>query len=234
VATYAIAKSVPPTYRSAAEIAVQVSGTDPESTSLGANNLAEQFAQEVGSSDVLSSANALLREPGGIPSTSITGSTVDAQNLISIQATAGSAPLAQRRAAAVAKAFVTVINKLVSDQSARYQTSSASALKSLSSQIAQAEVALGHAPAGSSRANLLQGTLDTLIASRASAEVSVANTAAAGRPSVTVINEPGAGNQIAPKPKLYAGVGLIVSLLIFGRVALLLARRRNPGSTAAI
>ncbi|MGO9884585.1 MAG: hypothetical protein ACLPV4_16415, partial [Solirubrobacteraceae bacterium] len=181
---YAVSKAVPATYTSSAKVAVVVSGTDVNDTSLGANNLAGQYAQEVSATSVLVAADKALADPAaGIPSTAITGGQVGAQNLISIQATANSPDLAQQRAAAVTGAFVKYITRQVEAQAAGYRKASLAQLQPLNTQIAQTQDQIQSAGPGSAAAVALESELGTLVAQRAAAEASVAQTAEAGRPS---------------------------------------------------
>jgi capsular polysaccharide biosynthesis protein len=223
-ATYLVSERVPATYASSAEVAVQVSGTDINDTTLGANNLADQYAQIVNSTQVLSAADRLIGDSGGIPSSSVTGGAVAAQNLVSIRATASSPGLAAKRANAVTTAFIRYITLQVSQQASGYQKTSSVELKPLNAQIAQTQAALASAGSASSgsaispRTLTLEQTLDTLIAQRAAALGSIAQTAVAGRPAVTLVSVAGAGSQVAPKPKVYALVGLLLALLILARL----------------
>lgn len=231
-ATYAVSKVVPATYASSSEVVVLVSGTDVNATTLGANNLASQYAQVVNSSQVLSLAATLKKPPVDVPPPSISGGTVGAQNLISIQATAGSAQLAQARAAAVTAAFVKYINQQVANQATHYAQTSSAQLRPLAGEISQTQAALNVVAPKSTKAIELQQTLVTLLAQRAAAQANIAQTAVAGRPSVQVTSAAGPGSQTAPKPTLYALVGFIVGLLILARVVIYTSRRRATKSSS--
>jgi capsular polysaccharide biosynthesis protein len=226
--TFAVSKAVPATYTSSSEVVVLVSGTDVDATTLGANNLADQYAQVVDSTQVLSMAAKLLKPPSDIPSSAISGGAVAAQNLVSIQATAPSPQLARARAAAVADAFVNFVTQQVSSQATDYQQTTSAQLRPIGIEITkiQAQLNRSGAPATSAKSLELQQTLDTLLAERATAQASIAQTAVAGRPSVQLTSAAGLGSQTAPKPTLYALVGLIVGLLIVARLVVLTSARR--------
>lgn len=227
-AVYAISKRVPATYGSSAQVAVVVSGTDVNDTSLGANNLAGQYAQEVSATPVLAYADRLLgRHSAGIPASAITGGAVGAQNLISIQATAGSPGVAQRRAAAVTTAFTNYVAQQVQAQAAGYQTASSRQLKPINTQIAQTEAQLNAVgSATSANAVALSSELSSLVAQRAVSEGNIAQTAENGRPSISLVSNAAAGSETAPKPKLYALIGFVLGLLILARLVVYFGTRR--------
>jgi len=228
VITFAISKTVPATYSSSSKVAVLVSGTDINDTTLGADNLASQYAQMVGATPVLAAADKLLPGSDPIPSSAISGGSVGAENLIEIQATAGSAALAQARAAAVTGAFINYIPSQVDSQAASYQTSSTAQLKPLDTQIAHTQAALDSAgPASTPKSLALEQTLDALIAQRAAALSSIAQTAVAGRPTVALVSDAGAGSQTAPRPTLYAMVAFIIALLVIARSVVYFSGRRQ-------
>ncbi len=223
--TFAVSEAVPATYASSAMVAVQVSGTDANDTTLGANNLASQYASEVNASQVLSLADSMLPSKSAIPSSSISGSTVSAQNLVSISATGSSPSLAQERAAVVTRAFIRYINAQVAAHANQYEHAYSIELKPLDDEIAQDEAELGTLRSTSGKAVAVQLELNTLLAQRASSETAIAQTAVAGRPSVTLVSDADTASQSAPRPKLYALVGFIVGLLVLARFVVFLANR---------
>jgi capsular polysaccharide biosynthesis protein len=217
--TYVISGQVAATYASSATVAVEVSGTDANATSLGANNFAAQFAQQVSATQVLQSA---ARDLGSsIPSSSITGGTVAAQNIIAVNATANSSRLAATRAQAVTVAFVKYVSQRVSAQVKVYSSAAARGIAPLTASINSAELQLGQAPPDSSRATALGEQLATLVAERATAEAQVAQTAISGTPTVAIVKKAGAGHQIAPKPKLYAVIGFLLGLVALSRLVVM-------------
>lgn len=215
--TYGISRVVPPTYSSSAEVALLVSGVDVNDATLGANNLAAQYAQEVNSTQVLQSAGSQLG--GLIPSSSVTGGPVAAQNLIAIQATASSASLAQRRASAVANAFIVFIEREQAKEAAQYQQQASAQLRPLNAQIAQTRASLARAGSPTSaRAVGLEQALTTLLTQRAVAQGTIAENSVAGRPTVTLVSSAGLGGQTVPRPKLYALIAFVLGLLIIARL----------------
>jgi len=218
IITFALSEAVPATYSSQSKVALLVSGTDINDTTLGADNLASQYAQMVSATPVLLAASKLLRRSDAIPSSAISAGSVGAENLIAIQATADSAALAQARAAAVTGAFINYISTQVDSQASSYQRTSTAQLRPLNAQIAQTQAALDSAPPASTPKSLaLEETLNALIAQRAAALSSIAQTAVAGRPTATLVSDAGAGSKTAPRPALYALVAFIVGLLVIAR-----------------
>jgi hypothetical protein len=228
---YGISNAVSATYASSADVAVTVSGTDVNATSLGANNLASQYAQMVNASQVLTVADK--RVGNDIPSSSISGGAIGAQNLIQVQATGGTALVAQQRAAAVANAFIGFVSRQVLAQANSYERTSRLQLKPLDAQIAstQAQInALNRTTTTddttdtttdtttTSSAQALESTLQSLIAQRAQAFTVIAQTSVAGRPTLTLVSVAGSGSQTAPKPKLYALVGFLIALFLIARL----------------
>jgi capsular polysaccharide biosynthesis protein len=228
---FVVSHAIHGTYSSSSTVAVNVSGSDINDTSLGADNLASQYAQQVNATPVLQQASTKL-DGAGIPSGSISGGAVGAQNAIAIKATAPSATLAQARATAVTNAFVAYVDQEVTRQAAGYVSSATTALKPLAAQIAhvQSQLAARSTSASSSSSSstaALEEELGTLTAQRAAALASIAETSVAGGASVTIVGAAGAGVKTAPKPTLYALVGFLVALLITGRLAFYLAARKQ-------
>jgi hypothetical protein len=217
VVVYVISNHVAPTYSSSAEVAVLVSGTDVNDTTQGADNLASQYAQMVAASPVIAAADAQTRSD--IPSSSISGGAVAAQNLIQIQVTASSAAAAQQRAAAVTQAFIKYVGKQVLNQASSYESASKIQLEPLDKQIAAAQSKLADLGGiGTAKAQDIENSLNTLIAERAAALTSIGQTSLAGRPTIALVSNAGPGGQTAPKPKLYALIGFVVSLLLLARL----------------
>jgi hypothetical protein len=206
-----------------------VTGTNVNDTTLGANNLAAQYAQLVNSSVVISAADRLLKPPGSIPTSAVTGGAVSAQNLVSIQATASSPQQAQARAAAVTTAFIEYVTYQVSRQATHYQQTTAAQLRPIDVEIASTQAKLKRSPTTARFA--LQQTLDTLLGQRASAQANIAESSVAGRPSVQLASQAGLGGQTAPKPTLYAVVGFVIGLLIIARLVVYNSGRRRPVSS---
>jgi uncharacterized protein involved in exopolysaccharide biosynthesis len=228
IVTYLVSREVTATYSSSATVAIQVSGTDADATSLGANNLAAQFAQQVGATQVLRRAQRSVG--AAIPSTSITGGTVGAQNIIAINAVANTPDVAQRRAQAVTNAFVTYVSGRVASQSRSYEHAASHGISPLTRTIRSVQSQLSQTSATSARAAALEGQLTTLIAERATAQADVAQTAVSGTPTVAIVSDAGAGSQTAPKPKLYAVIGFVIGLLALARLVVVVSpgpRRRD-------
>lgn len=230
VATYEISSRLPARYSSSATAAVQVSGSDPNSTTEAANTMAGQFAQQVDAQSVLAAASRTLHVSTSELNASVSGGVVGDQNLITIQANGSSPQSAQQRAATVTADFI----KYVSDQAAlqrqSYDSSSQQQLAPINSEIQQVTRQLDGIRAGqqtSARYLSLQSTQSTLLAERAAALANIAQTGSGGYPTITLVSTAGAGSETAPQPKLYAIIGFILALLIAGRLVVYFAPRER-------
>jgi capsular polysaccharide biosynthesis protein len=229
-ATYEISKRIPARYSSSATAAVQVSGSDPNATTQAADNLASQYAQQVGAQPVLAASSRILHESQGALAAAVSGGVVGAQNLISIQANGTSPQQAQRRAAVVTGAFIRYIARQVTAQSKAYDANSTQQLAPLNDQIAKVTKEIGGFSArqqASSRYLSLQQSESTLLAERAVALANIAQTGVGGHPSISLVNYAGLGGQTAPKPKLYAIVAFVLGLLIVARLVVFFAPRKR-------
>jgi hypothetical protein len=231
VVVYVASKAIPAKYASSATVAVSVSGSDVNDTSLGADNLASQYAQQVSATPVLQAA--IRRLDADIPSGSVSGGVVGGQNVVSIEASADSASLAQERASAVTSAFIAYVNTTVANQASTYTQSAqvqlaplTEQIKSVQSQLSKASASTIVTTATSAETAALEQQLGTLIAERASAFSAIAQTSVAGRPSLRLVSAAGLGGKTTPKPPLYALVGFFVALLIGARVAVSSGTRR--------
>jgi hypothetical protein len=173
-----VSHSLPAKYSSSATVAISVSGSDINDTSLGADNLASQYAQQVNATPVLARAQQILG--AGIPSTSVSGGAVGAQNVVAIHVAADSASLAQRRAAAITTAFVAYVNDSVTKHATNYATSAQAQLAPLSVQIRQVQSELNSRSVNSSTTTtdsataVLEQEVGTLEAERAAALSAIA------------------------------------------------------------
>lgn len=232
VVTYLVSRLVPAVYASSASVAVVISGTDPNSTTQGADNLASQYAQEVDAQPVLVAAAHGLGPAAHGLSGAISGGTVAGENLISIRATGSSPQATQRRAAAVTNAFIHYVTAQFASQSREFQQQSLQRLAPIDAEIRRVTTELeGLWPSQQSSGAYAtaQATLSTLITQRSTAVVNIGQTAVSGRPSLTVVNTAGAGGQVAPKPWLYAAVAFVLGLIIVARLVVYLGSRSRVG-----
>jgi capsular polysaccharide biosynthesis protein len=228
-ATYEISNRIPARYSSSATVAVQVSGNDPNATTQAADSLASQYAQQVSAQPVLASSSGILHQSEGVLAPAVSGGVVGDQNLISIQASGSSPQEAQRRAAVVTGAFVRYIADVALRQSKSYDANSTQQLAPLDSQIAKVtrQISRFGGSQASARYLALQQSESTLLAERAVALANIAQTGVGGHPSLSLVNYAGPGGQVSPKPKLYAIVAFILSLLVVGRLVVYLAPRKR-------
>ena len=226
--TYLVSKQLTPVYASTADVSVVVTGQDPEDSSLGANSLASQYAQEASATTVLVDANrALARQGlGSVPTTAISSGVVAAQNIIAIRVTASSASLARIRAAAVTNAFIAYVTSQVNSIERKYEASSQRELKPLNAQIASVTKQLKAAGPDSSDELSLENTLSALVSSRASATSSIAETSNVDRPTISPVTAAGVATKTSPKPPLYAAVAFVIALLLLARLVTLIGLDR--------
>jgi uncharacterized protein involved in exopolysaccharide biosynthesis len=231
-ATYEISRHLPASYSSSATVAVQVSGSDPNSTTQAANTMAGQFAQQVTAEGVLSAASQALHVSVSDLNTSVSGGVVGDQNLITVQASAGSPQDAQNRAATITADFIKYVASQATQQRQTYAKDSQQQLAPINAEIQQVTQQLnrfGPSQTTSARYLSLQSTDSTLLAERAAALASIAQNGSGGYPTMTLVSAAGAGSMVAPQPKLYAIIGFILALIIVGRLVVYFAPRgRRP------
>jgi hypothetical protein len=224
---YLVANTLPATYESSAQFRVTVPNQAglTDATVMAANDLATQYSQLATATTVINAAARTLKVPPADLSGEITGSTVNAQNLIEVTASTDTAGAAQARASAVAGALRKYIDLINARQSTTYSRNVASGLVPLDTEIAKYTKRLsGASVAERANINLLLGSL---LSQRQQVLASTARDTAAGRPTLQGISSASAAVKTSPRPKLYALVGLVAAALISGRIAFLLLRRRG-------
>jgi uncharacterized protein involved in exopolysaccharide biosynthesis len=230
IATYAISKVVPAQYSSSGTVAVNISGADASQTSLAANNLASQYAQEVTAQGVLQRATKTLSATDARSlTTSVSGGTVADQNIVQVQALGATPGQAQRRAASVVNALIAYITTTVSQTSNAYAQSAEGRLQPIDQEIRRLTGELAQAPSGSATTGhylTIQQTLSTLIAQRSASIATIAQNASGSQPTLSVLSSPGPGGQTAPRPTLYAAVAFLVALIVVSQGLTYLSPRR--------
>jgi O-antigen/teichoic acid export membrane protein len=221
---YVVSNRTSPTYQSSAVVRVSVQATtgisDPAVTA--ANDLASQFAQLASTEPVVNDAASRLGT--GTNLGSITAGTIAAQNLIRISVTGSSASQAKARTTAVAKAFVAYVNRINARQASDYARAVTSKLGPLDREIAAARKRLLSASLEAKReATVL---LSSLIGQEQTVLTTVAQSSAAAQPHVQLVAPGGAAKKTSPKPLLYAGIGLLATVLLLGRLLYMLGVRR--------
>ena len=224
---YVVANTLPATYESNAQFRVSVPNQAglTEATVMAANDLATQYSQLASASTVIDAAARTLKISPSQLSGEISGSTVNAQNLVQVTASADSPGDAQSRAAAVADALRKYIDRINGRQSATYSRNVTSGLVPLDEEITRYTKRLQSASETERQSiNLLLGSL---LSQRQQVLASTARDTAAGRPTLQGIASASAASKTSPRPKLYALVALIAAGLVSGRIAFLLLRRRG-------
>jgi capsular polysaccharide biosynthesis protein len=230
IATYAVSKVVPAQYSSSGSVAINVSGADASQTSVAANNLASQYAQQVTAQGVLQRANRMLSPSDARNlSTTVTGGTVSDQNIVDVQATGATPGQAERRASSVVNALIAYISNTASQSNNAYARSAERRLQPLDTQIRSLTNQLAKEPTepvNSGHYLAVQQTLSTLIAQRSASIATIAQNASGSQPTLSVLTSPGAGGQTAPKPTLYAAVAFLIALIVFSQGFIYLSPRR--------
>jgi capsular polysaccharide biosynthesis protein len=203
---YGVSGALPPVYQASGTIRVAVPSqggiTDPNVTA--ANDLATQYEQLVSSGAVQVMAASALHVPVNSLDGTISGSTVAAQNIVQVTATAGSAGVHR------------YLTNLTYRQNQHY-------LGALTQGITRAtdppgSTAPSSPAAANARATLLaQAQLD----------------AAGNQPSFEVIDRSASASETSPRPKLYALVAFVVALIVSARLAFVVSRRRGAGPVQA-
>jgi capsular polysaccharide biosynthesis protein len=213
---YGVGKSLTPVYQSTSTIRVtahQQGGlNDPVITA--SNDLAAEYAQLVSSDQI----RALTAKALGVTVASIngklSGSTVNAQNLLQVTATADSASAAVARAAAAGRVVHTYINALVQQQSIQYL---ASVHRGVSNDMRKQSV-IGISPVGVPGEQLAA----QLANGRAQVVGEAVRDAASNQPVLQLIDLGTGASETSPQPKLYAVVALIIALVLTLRLAFVL------------
>jgi capsular polysaccharide biosynthesis protein len=223
---YGVGRLLPATYQSTGLIRVAVASqggiNDPVVTA--ANDTATQYAQLASSEPVATLAASRLGIPASSLSGSINGSTVSAQNLVQISATADSAAAAVARASAASVALQRYVTGLNARESAQYVARVQQSLTAVNQQIRALTGRL--ATDSSSQAQSDTAVLQSLESQQAQLLGDVARDAASSQPSLQVVQPAAPATVLSPKPKLYALVAFVVALIITGRAAFVLSRRR--------
>ena len=232
--TYAISGLVPKQFSSAGTAAVNVTGgsSDPSQVATAADNLASQYAQQVSAQKVIAQATRNLGPSDARNlSVAVSGGTVADQNIVQVSAVGSSPGQAQRRAANVLAALVGYVSSTVRQESGAYSRSVQTQLQPIDRQIRSISTEISNAPSRSlntGRYLALQQTLSTLIAQRSSSVLAIAQDASGGQPSLSVLTDPGPGAQVAPRPKLYAGVAFLLALVLVAQGMIYLTPRKQP------
>ncbi len=212
IATYAVSKVVPAQYSSSGTVAVNISGADASQTSLAANNLASQYAQEVTAQGVLQRATKTLSATDARSlTTSVSGGTVADQNIVQVQALGATPGQAQRRAASVVNALIAYITTTVSQTSNAYAQSAEGKLQPIDQEIRRLTGELAQAPSGSTTTGhylTIQQTLSTLIAQRSASIATIAQNASGSQPALSVLSSAGPGRSDRPAADSVRGGGV--------------------------
>jgi len=219
---YAVGRKLPATFQSSGTVRIAVSSQQGTSDPviLGANDLASQYAQLVSSVPVTALAAKSLRVPAASLTGKISGSTVAAQNLIQITASARSPTQAEARAHAATNAFAQYVTQIDNQQAADYAARVSSGVMQLDAEIARLKA--------HPTQNAMQ--IAQLIGQRALLLSDVAQNNASSEPSLQIIDARTVASQTAPKPKLYALVALVLVLIVAGRLAFVLSRQASPAA----
>lgn len=203
---YEVGKGISTTFTSTGSIRIGLASeggvSDPDVTA--ANDLASQYAQLVSSAAVQHKTAQRLGVSSSELNGSLSGSTLAAQNILVITASAGTAAQSRARATAATSVMQTYLETLEATVSQRYLTRIGDGLAKLG-----ATTGRGRPP----------GTTAALVQAKAQALASGARDAAANTPVFQIVSEDAVATQTQPKPKLYALIALVLGLIVFGRLA---------------
>jgi capsular polysaccharide biosynthesis protein len=214
-AAYEIGHHLTATYAASGTIRVALSaqgGVNDQSV-IAQNDLATQYSQLVNSPSVEQLAAKRLGVPVSDLSGKLSGSTVDAQNILQVNATGATSSEAESRARAGVQAVTAYLTHATEQQAAQYL---ARLQRNVTTQIPDPYPQLN-----TQRVTRLR---DSLVGVRAGFLGEGARDAAGDRPTLQVVNPGGSASETAPKPKLYALVAFVVALIVTARVAFMISR----------
>jgi hypothetical protein len=227
---YGVGKHLPATYQSSGLIRIGISPqggiSDPIVTA--ANDTATQYAQLASSQPVQRLAAGTLRVPVSSLDGKVSGSTLGAQNLVQVTASASTPSTAVARAAATSFALERYLTRLNSQQSAQYVAGVQGSLTQVNQEISAITSRLPRETAGQASTDTI--LLESLNGQRDQLLGQVARDAASNQPTLQVVNASSSASEVTPQPKLYALVAFVVALIITGRVAFVLVGRKRVRS----
>jgi hypothetical protein len=143
----------------------------------------------------------------------LSGSTVDAQNILQVTATGATSLEAEARARAGVEAVTAYLTHATQQQAAQYL---ARLQHNVKTQIPD--------PYPQLNTNRVTRLRDNLVGVRAGFLGQGARDAAGDQPTLQLVNPGGAASETAPKPKLYALDAFVVALIVTARVAFMISR----------
>jgi capsular polysaccharide biosynthesis protein len=199
-------------------------GATSSQDAIGASNdLSAQYAQLVSSDAVVNRAAKELKVPAGDLSGQVSAGTVQDQNLIRIQATAHTAPVAIARTEAVADAFTAVVIASNERQARQYRRTLERPLEPLNQNIASLREAIRNAST-QERADNLRDSLNNLITERTRQQATIDQSVAAVTPAIDPVSRASAASQIQPRTKLYTIGAAIIAALAAAQLAVVVRR----------
>jgi len=224
---YAVSRSLPASYQSSATFRVTVPNQQGVNDSVvtAANDLASQYAQLVDSTPVLDAAATTLHVPASSLNGKIGASTVNAQNLVQVTASAATPAVAEARASAAVYALVEYLDTINAKQGSIYAANASKALAPIDRTLTNLTRRLGTDKPGMQASDA--AVLASLLSQRQQVLDSLATNVAAGLPTLQVISPGNGASQVSPRPKLYALITFVVVLLIAARIGYLLFRRAS-------
>jgi hypothetical protein len=227
---YVVSSLLPATYQASATVLVTVRATSgiSDPTVTAANDLASQYAQLVATTPVIDAADKTLGT--ALSTSSITAGTVNAENLIKINATSSTAARANASVNAVAQAFVAYVGRISAAQAADYVKLVTTNLAPLQALI----TAASQQQASGTAAQQAQATalLTTLVGEKQQVLGAAVQSSAATLPDVQLVSPGDGGSKTSPRPQLYALIAFIVVLLLLGRVLFVAGVRRSRESAS--
>jgi len=230
VVVYVASSLLPATYQASATVLVTVSATSgiSDPTVTAANDLASQDAQLVATAPVIDAADKTLDT--ALSPSSVSAGTVNAENLIKINATGPTAAQANASVNAVARAFVAYVSQISTSQAADYVKLVTANLAPLANLITTArQQQTSGTPVQQAQATAL---LTTLVGVRQQVLGAAVQSSAATLPDVLLVSPGDGGSKTSPRPQLYALIAFGVVLLLLGRLLFVVGVRRTRESAS--
>jgi capsular polysaccharide biosynthesis protein len=223
-AAYGACKLMQETFRSSTIVRVSVAPGSSSQDAIGASNdLSQQYAQLVTSDAVVRRAAAKLKVPAGDLSGQVSSGTVQDQNLVRIEASAHTAPVAIARTEAVADAFRAVVTESNQRQARQYRRTLERPLKPLNDNIESLRESIRNAST-QERADNLRASLNDLITERTRQQATIDQSVAAVLPAIDPVSRASAASQVQPRPKLYTIGAALIAALVAAQIAVAIRR----------
>ncbi|HEY2665984.1 MAG TPA: Wzz/FepE/Etk N-terminal domain-containing protein [Actinomycetota bacterium] len=237
---YFASSRIPPSYQASSLVEVSAhpqTGISPQEIATASNELAAQLAQMTRTAPVVSLAAQSLHDSAGAIGQHVVAAVLANQNLIQITAQNATPKTTEARASAVAQALQVYASAQGAAATGSPPAPTNAQLAAIDSQLAAAQADADKAQAAA--ANSYPGTVSIAVAAQKASFVqalqlqrnTVAMQVEAGNanatPTVQVLGGPSAATKVQPRPALYAGVTLVLAVLLAGQLSVFVGSRRH-------